>query len=740
MTRHDKQESLIHPIFPTVRHSYQRATCWVLAAGILIAQCLPVSMAQILDTSGRKPVHGQVSISRDVNIAVKNDKVSLNLRDAALRDVLNTLAAQGNFNIIMDDSVEGTLTIDVKDIPINKALEYIFTVSQLSYTKDGNTVIIASREQADAKNLNAKTLKAIPVQYKDAANIAKQLNDTVFKVARPGGSTSAVASSDPNSNSLLIMGTDTDIKLVADMLRELDVPRNRKVYSIKHNTPGYVASVLSANFFQNMGTGGSASSGSSSASSSSSSSGASSGGSSSGSSGGGSSSGSSSGGSSGSSGGSSGGASSGLSTFSSGGVTFISEPVSATLTVLATDEQLSLIDSIIEQVDVKRPQVEIEVALVEIQNSEIKSFKPLWGGLNLGKEASLNLNVLDTDGNPTGINVFSFAKSNITGSRPGSLVSSLDVRQNHQSVKGKILANPTIVAMDGQKSTITITDQIPNITQSVTTPTVGPPVTVTSITTQEAGVTLNMTPSISNDGSVVLTLNPEVSQPSRVITAGNVSTTLISKRTLNLSGVRVQDGQTLVIGGLLRESNRIDINRVPGLDKLPIVSAMFRTINNNDKDRTELVLMVTPHILRENAVSYFSHPTSHNPNLPTNKVENIQPVSLPKFIGPTSLQNEGNPLTPMPSGEKKTALPRKNLQASSNGATTKPHSNDALAIQLRGPAQEVMPTTTEQFGIQNKNGNMPHPNPQGASQHSLPIGKNPNRHPSLEALEELLQE
>lgn len=635
-------DRLCQPFVKTAR----RVFSLLLAGGILIGPLSPgfilTSWAQALDSADAplypthvfKPVRGEVSISRDVKIVPNDEKVSINLRDASIRDVLNTLAQQGNFNLILDESVQGNLTIDIKNISINKALEYLFTVSQLSYTKDGNTVIVASREQADAKNLNAKTLKAIPVLYKDAGRVARTLNDTVFKVARPGGSTTALVSFDADSNSLLVMGTESDIKLVSDTLRQLDAPRNRKVYPIVHNTPAYVASVLSANFFQTSTSAGGASGGASggTATGGSTTGGATTGGTTTGATGGGT------GGAGGAAGGTAGGATSGgsLTTFTANGVTFIAEPVGSTLTVMGTDEQLALIDSIIAQVDVRRPQAEIEVSLVEIQNSELKNFKPIWGRIFLGAKTGLTLNQLDGTGNPTGVSVLDYIKNN-TAQR--SVVSTFSLSQNHQNIKGKVLANPTIVAMDGQTSTITITDQVPNISQNISQSNVGGPVVTTTITTQDAGITLRLTPTISNDGSVVLNLQPDVSQPTRIVSSGNASTTLISKRTLTLGGVRVTDGQTLVIGGLLREGERLDVSRVPGLDKLPIISAMFRTINSNDKDKTELVLMVTPHILREDAVTYFTSGSGVPPGPsppPVNRTADFHPVSLPRYIGPNS--------------------------------------------------------------------------------------------------------
>uniref|UniRef100_UPI003593B2DE hypothetical protein n=1 Tax=Vampirovibrio sp. TaxID=2717857 RepID=UPI003593B2DE len=235
----------------------RRTFAFLLASSLLLPGLQFVAVAQSLDLVKTRPVQGQVSISRDVAISPSVDKVSLNFRDANIRDLLNMLAQQGKFNLILDESVEGTLTIDIKDIPINKALEYIFTVGELSYTKDGNTVIVAAQETADKRNMTAKTFKAIPVQYRSAVNVAFQLNNTILKVQRPGGSTSALVSFDQDSNSLLVLGTDADIRLIGDALRELDTPRNRKVYHVKHATPSYIAQVLAANFFiSNDGMGG----------------------------------------------------------------------------------------------------------------------------------------------------------------------------------------------------------------------------------------------------------------------------------------------------------------------------------------------------------------------------------------------------------------------------------------------------------------------------------------------------
>lgn len=585
------------------------------------------------------PVRGQISIARDVKIAPEKEKVSMSMRDANIRDVLNMLAAQGNFNLILDESIEGTLTVDIKDISINKALEYIFTVSDFTFSKDGNTLIVASSETAQERNLAAQTFKAIPVQYQNAADMANQLNTTLFSVRRPNGSRAAVAAFDGNSNSVLVMGTETDIRMVADFLREMDVPRNRKVYHIRHNTPQYVANVISANFFKPAFSGASAGGGGGvslggaavgaapAAGVGAAPAGAAPAGGAAGAAGG--------------AGAAAGGAAVGNNAdpspipivLNTGGVTLIAEAVSSTLTVMGTEEQLALVDSIIDQVDVKRPQVAIEMSLVEMNVSDVKAFRPDFSAMQFGE---FNLNLVD----------FSSATSALGWSNNGSRapattrnrafpLTSFNITHQFNTDRVKVLANPTVVALDGQSANINVTDQIATVNETVVT-SGGASTTTATITTTPVGITLQVIPTIFKDGSVVMNLQPTLSIPGIEVTAGGGSvtrTTLVSTRSVNLAGVRVRDGQTLVIGGLLNNRETESLRKVPGLSSVPVFGGLFKTIGPNAHNRTELVMLVTPHIVKDEGVAYFANPPQPQSHYSNPNQGNIQPVSLPKFIG-----------------------------------------------------------------------------------------------------------
>lgn len=578
-----------------------------LGLGMVSAQTF---QSPYLQRTEREPVRGGISIAREVNIARQNERLSLNLREVSIRDVLNLIAQQGNFNLILDDSVTGTLTVDINNVDINKALEYIFSVSALSYTKDGDTLIVASQETASKKNLNARTFKAIPVLYKDATEISEQLNKTLFSIPRSGGYDKAVAAADKSTNSLLVMGTEEDISMVTQALHQLDVPRNRRVYRIKHNNPATIAQILAANFFgfgadaEGQGMAGQGAMGAM--------------------------------GAMGAGGmqqqqqqqgqgqqGAGGGIGMSLLpmvmpiVIPAGGVTFIAESNSQTLTVLGTEEQIALIDSVIDEIDTRRPQVSLEVALVELQEGRDRALVPAFNNLSLGSYkvqilGDGGINTLGWGGGPVLPNNFSLSK-NAGGSQP-RLDRPFTISNQLKTTQGKILANPTIVALDGTTSEIDITDEIPTF-NTTTSLSAGVAITATTITKEKAGITLSITPTITNDGSVTLNLKPVVSQPLRQVTAnnadGDVSTFLLSERSLDVGAVRVRDGETLVIGGLLRETNSNEMDKFPGLADLPIVGAMFRAATRSSKIRTELVLMVTPHIIREDDVTLFKTQENH---------------------------------------------------------------------------------------------------------------------------------
>ena len=112
-----------------------------------------------------------------------------------------------------------------------------------------------------------------------------------------------------------------------------------------------------------------------------------------------------------------------------------------------------------------------------------------------------------------------------------------------------------------------------------------------------------MTPFISPEGYVTLNIKPEYSTVAdQVRTASEVNgerdlaATLLSRRNLDLKNVRIKDGETLIIGGLIQETEQKTVNKIPLLGDLPVIGSVFRSTSTS-KAKSELVIMITPKIL-----------------------------------------------------------------------------------------------------------------------------------------------
>jgi type II secretory pathway component GspD/PulD (secretin) len=166
-----------------------------------------------------------------------------------------------------------------------------------------------------------------------------------------------------------------------------------------------------------------------------------------------------------------------------------------------------------------------------------------------------------------------------------------------QTNKAKVLANPSVTVQDNTESLITLANEV---VHKVTT-TVSLGVVSTNVELVKAGIFLNVLPQATEDGFIVMRLRPQVSSPlggPQIFANGGVIVTLLNVREVMSSSVRVKDGQTLVIGGLFTEQESATLAKVPYLAEAPILGALFRN-SVKGRNRTELLLMITPKIVEE---------------------------------------------------------------------------------------------------------------------------------------------
>ena len=263
------------------------------------------------------------------------------------------------------------------------------------------------------------------------------------------------------------------------------------------------------------------------------------------------------------------------------------------LLVLATPTDYEIIESALVKLDVIPRQVLVEVTIAEVTLSDDLKFGVDWflTGRSVG-EASVTSGALNLGGLPT----------TPTGAVPGfsglQLINSLggDVRAvlNALGKDGRlqVLATPQLMVLDNQKAQIKIGDRISVQTQqqTVSGTTNG---LINSFQYIETGILLSVTPRINSGGQVTLEVSQEVSVPGAASVAG--ANPDISQRTATTTVV-VGSGESIVLGGLIREDNTRSTSGIPLLSKIPILGAAFGT-QSIVKRRTETILLIRPVVI-----------------------------------------------------------------------------------------------------------------------------------------------
>jgi general secretion pathway protein D len=165
------------------------------------------------------------------------------------------------------------------------------------------------------------------------------------------------------------------------------------------------------------------------------------------------------------------------------------------------------------------------------------------------------------------------------------------LRAMEQTGKTRILSAPSLVVVNNRKARIQVGDQIP-VTQTYVNTNVGAGNTVGQVQYKDTGVILDVRPRINPGGLVYMDVAQEVSRADRTATSANLP---IMKRKLSTQ-VAVQSGQTVLLGGLIRELDTVSSTGVPGLSRIPLLGGLFRNKENTGR-RTELVVLITPRVI-----------------------------------------------------------------------------------------------------------------------------------------------
>jgi len=257
------------------------------------------------------------------------------------------------------------------------------------------------------------------------------------------------------------------------------------------------------------------------------------------------------------------------------------------LLVSDIDERLDKAESMIRSLDTRTPQVEIVARLVDVDHTATRSLGINWNLTNVDVfDAGANEEVHITPDpitGPAGTAKFGTVKGF------GSLDAQLTALE--AANKANIISNPRITTVNNREASVIVGQQIPLIVQDFAGN------AVTQLTT--IGIKLNVTPHINVGNKITMDVHPEVSDlSSQATVAGGI----IINTTMADTRVMVNDGETAVIGGLIR-SNESDNNRgVPVLMDIPLIGHLFRT-STKVRQKRELLIFLTPKIIGDTTAS-----------------------------------------------------------------------------------------------------------------------------------------
>ena len=277
------------------------------------------------------------------------------------------------------------------------------------------------------------------------------------------------------------------------------------------------------------------------------------------------------------------------------------------IVVRATPDVLTLIGKVIEDIDKAKPEVVIQVEVLEARTDRLRNL-----GVLPGQSASvaINPNATTTTGGttttPTTTNNITFNTLRSLNSNDYSVtLPNFTANAILTDTYTKIIQNPELRSVDGQQATLKIGDRIPIATGSfqagVGVGAVGAaglvnPLVNTQFQYQDVGVNITLTPRVHPNHEISLKSKIEVSSVTGTSTIGGISQPIISQRVAE-EDIRLKDGEANILGGLIQRTDTKTLNGWPGLAKIPIIRYLFST-DNVDHQEDEVLIVMIPHIVR----------------------------------------------------------------------------------------------------------------------------------------------
>ncbi len=285
----------------------------------------------------------------------------------------------------------------------------------------------------------------------------------------------------------------------------------------------------------------------------------------------------------------------GITTTQVGDVRIIADNRNNALVIRATQKDFRIIEAALRSLDVTPLQVLIEASIIEVT---------LTDNLQYGVEWFFKHGIGDKQGR----GLLDFGAPGIAPIVPGfnyAIIESVDdirVLLNALASESKInvLSSPSLMVLDNQTAEITVGDEVPVPTRQSTSNIDPNAPTVNEIQYRSTGVLLTVTPRVNTGGLVTMEVAQEVTDVAQTTSSG-IDAPTFQQRAIN-STVAVNSGNTIVLGGLIRENKTNTESGIPVLHQIPVFGKLFGTTVDNIR-RTELIVLITPRAIRNQSES-----------------------------------------------------------------------------------------------------------------------------------------
>jgi general secretion pathway protein D len=288
-------------------------------------------------------------------------------------------------------------------------------------------------------------------------------------------------------------------------------------------------------------------------------------------------------------------------------------PSQGAIVVRGTPDQVALAQKLVDDLDKAKPEVLIEVAVMQVSRdkSHTLGINPPTS-VSVALQPNINTTTPTTTTGTTTTTTTSSTSNGISLNSLGNLnatdfqvtIPQLTASALMSDTDTKVIQNPQVRALDGQKATLKIGDRVPVATGSFQ-PGIGGvginPLVNTQFQYLDVGVNIDITPRVHAGREISLKLSMDVSDVDSYVSIGGISQPVIGQRKIE-NEIRLKDGEVSLLGGMMEDSRTKALTGIPGLSSIPILKYLFAQ-DTSDHSTNEIVFVLIPHIIRGPEIS-----------------------------------------------------------------------------------------------------------------------------------------